>query len=104
MAGESLVSDVPSGSVIRTGGSTLSARGGSRNAARAFISPGKCLLEALTTAPVSVSSSAKPRSPSTPWPVMQASSSRSPPMDLTGNRQSSATTPTGPDVVIRSAP
>ena len=67
---ESLVTDVPFGRSIRTGGISSSARGGATKAARhANMSGNSFTLFALTTLPVSTSISAYTRSPKTRHPL-----------------------------------
>ena len=92
---ESLLTVVPSGNRICTGGKSPPRRGGSTNAALQSSRLGKSLtLFALTTLPVSLSMSAYARSPKTPRSVTSTSWSCSPPMDFTGNLHSVATEPT----------
>src|SRR5918999_12040 len=95
MSGASLVDEVPPGSVIRTGGGSSPARGGSANSARQQSMAGPNFgFFPLTTLPVSASMSAYARSPTTPPSITSAVSSSSPGMDFTGNLQSAAMAPT----------
>src|SRR5882724_10155778 len=92
---ESLLTVVPSGNRICTGGTSPPRRGGSTNATLQSSRLGKSLaLFALTTFLVSLSISAYARSPKTPRSVTSTSRSCSPPMDFTGNLHSVATEPT----------
>src|SRR3990172_11674934 len=92
---ESLVTEVPLGRSMRTGGSSRPNCGGLTKAARQpNISGNNFTLFALTTLPVSASMSAYPRSPTRPRGVSSATESCSPFMDLTGNLQSPDMDPT----------
>src|SRR5437763_3958607 len=84
----------PSGRVTRTGGSGCPNCGGSTNAARKSNMAGHFFgFFALTTLPVSVSTRASERSPSTPRSVTSDAFSSSPIIDLTGYRHNETTAP-----------
>src|SRR6266481_6341431 len=91
----SLVTTVPSGRIIRTGGAARATLGGSTKLARQ--SKRRAHLRgflALATLPVAGSRRAYTRSPSSPCSVTSVAFSSSPIMDLTGYRQRDTTEPT----------
>src|SRR5947209_1471420 len=85
---------VPSGRVIRTGGTFALIRGGSMKVARKSKRVGHFLgFLAVATFPSELSTSAYARSPNSPRSVTSVAFSSSPIMDLTGYRQIEATAP-----------
>ena len=84
-SGSSLVTVAPSGSVMRTDGSSRAVSGGSVSVAWHWNRFGQRFgFFALATLPVSASTSAYARSPSRPCSVTAEASSSSPIIDLTG--------------------
>ena len=93
----------PSGSVTRTGGSGLPSTGGAANAARKSNMLGHFFgFLALTTFPVSASTRARERSPSTPRSVRSDALSSSPIIDFTGYRHNETTDPSLISLLISS--